>query len=167
MPIFSIGFVVSDSPGTSVSGLCATAIVEWPVRAIWKVGGFMNCGCDDIGCIQPGYICAPSGDDLRVVVSVYDQDGDEYDLSGATEIVFAVYDQKGGQFRFAKRLSDGEVVLAGTMFQAVIYLTDDDTILPVRVKNYYEVRVTNSAGEHKTVSAGLYRAERTMNKDLV
>ena len=165
MPVFSIGFVTYATPRPSVVAECATLFTNWPLRAVWKRDDGMNCGCES-GCIAPGFICAPQGDDLRVLFSVFDNDGDEYDLTGATEIVMAVADERNGPVRFVKRLSTGDITLSGSGYQFVVYLTDEDTIIPVRQKNHYEVRVTNSVGENKTVSAGLYRADRTIIKDL-
>lgn len=165
MPVFSIGFVSSATPGSTVISVCGTAVGDWPVTATWVRDDGMNCGCES-GCIAPGFICAPQGDDLRVLFSVFDNDGDEYDLTGATEIVMAVADDRNGPVRFVKRLSTGDITLSGSGYQFVVYLTDEDTVIPVRQKNYYEVRVTNSVGENKTVSAGLYRADRTIIKDL-
>lgn len=126
----------------------------------------MNCGCHQSACIPPGHVCAPAGDDLRVLFSVYDTDGDEYDLTGADEIVFAVADYKGGTVRIVKRLSDGDIAISTNGYQFLVYLTGDDTAEPVRRKNYYEVRVTSDTGENKTVSQGVYDATRTMIKDI-
>lgn len=166
MPVFSIGFVVYGSPGTAVVSECGRYVEEWPVRALWERSRGVNCGCDTSACIVPGYICAPAGDNVRVLISVYDSDGDEYDITGATEIVFAVADSRTGQTRIVKTLSEGDITIAGTGYQFVIFLTDEDTVLPVLRQNYYEIRVTNSLGEHKTVSAGSYVATRTIIKDL-
>lgn len=167
MPVFSIGFVTYATPRPSVVAECATLVTNWPLRAVWKRDDGMNCGCDTEACIRPGYICAPQGDDVRVLVSVYDEDGDEFDLTGSTEIVFAVADDRLGTVRIVKTMTEGDITIAGSGYQFVVYLSDDDTTLPVKRVNYYEIRVTNSAGEHKTVSAGNYTATRTIIKDLV
>ena len=166
MSIFSIGFVSYARPRVAIVAECAQAIIEWPVRAVWQRSNGMNCGCHQSACIPPGHVCAPAGDDLRVLFSVYDTDGDEYDLTGADEIVFAVADYKGGTVRIVKRLSDGDIAISTNGYQFLVYLTGDDTAEPVRRKNYYEVRVTSDTGENKTVSQGVYDATRTMIKDI-
>lgn len=167
MPVFSIGFVVYASPRRVTVSECARAVIDWPVTATWARDDGMNCGCGPDECVSRGYICAPQGDDVAVLFSVLDQDGDEFDISGATEIVFAVADERGGLVRFVKTLTDGDIVASTNGYQFRVYLTGDDTNLPVKKVNYYEARVTNSAGEHKTVSAGAYIATRTIIKDLV
>ena len=167
MPVFSIGFVAYASPRRVTVSECARAVIDWPVTATWARDDGMSCGCGPDECVSRGYICAPQGDDVSVMFSVLDQDGDEFDISGATEIVFAVADERGGAVRFVKTLTDDDIVVSTNGYQFRVYLTADDTNLPVKKVNYYEVRVTNSAGEHKTVSAGAYIATRTIIKDLV
>lgn len=122
--------------------------------------------CNDYGCIASDAICAPRGDDVRVIVSVFDTDGDEFDIVGATEIVFAVADVKGGAVRIAKRLTLGDISISTNGFQFIVTITDADTESLVRVKNYYEAQVTTSSGLKKTVSAGLFRSDDTIIKDL-
>ena len=167
MPIFSIGFVVYASPRRATVSECARAVTEWAVAATWSRDNGMSCGCGPNECVSRGYVCAPQGDDVAVLFSVLDQDGDEFDISGAEQIVFAVADERGGMVRLVKTLTDGDIVLSTNGYQFRVYLTAEDTNLPVKKVNYYEVRVTNSEGEHKTVSAGAYIATRTIIKDVV
>lgn len=117
-------------------------------------------------CIRPGVICAPRGDDVFVIFSVYDTDDDEFDLTGATEIILLVADSKGGTVRFTKSLTGGEIQIGGTLYQFMVTITDDDTGSLVNTNNYYEVQVTTSAGLKKTVSAGLFKSDDTMIKDI-
>ena len=166
MPIFSIGFVVYGNPRRPVISVCGTYVDRWEVEGYWPRDDGMNCGCSD-ACIKPGSICAPQGDDVMVIFSIYDTDGDEFDLTGATEIVFLVADERGGTVRFTKSLSDGDISISTNGYQFSVVVTDDDTVLPVLRRNYYEVQVTNSAGLKKTVSSGSYIATRTMIKDFV
>lgn len=168
MPIhFSIGFVTHGLPKKPVVSLCARLTDRVEVDAYWPRDDAMNCSCDDNGCIKPGAICAPQGDDVLVLFSVYDTDGDEYDVSGAAEIVFAVSDSVVGTNRFVKTLTDGGIVLSGNGYQVGVYIEDTDTAALVQRKNYYEIRVTTSDGLQKTISAGIFRAEQTMIKDIV
>ena len=186
MPFFSVGFVRYASPRPSYVSECGIGVIEWPVsalgfdewtvsvnvwrewpvRALWQREDGMICGCDNGACIPTGNVCAPAGDDVRVLFSVYDTDGDEYDISGASEIVFMVADERGGLVRIVKRLTNDEIILSTNGYQFVVILDDTDTNAPIKKSNYYEVRVTSDAGEQKTVSVGSYTATRTMIKDL-
>lgn len=188
---FSIGFVVNSGPRKPVVSECATlrdreevsaimseAVEVSPatlldrseVSAVWPREDGSYCVCKDNcncgGCISPGSICGPRGDDVSVIFSVFDTDGDEFDLTGATEIVFLVADEQLGNIRFVKRLTEGDIQIGGTLYQFMVTITDDDTSSLVRVNNYYEVQVTTSSGLKKTVSAGVFKAPDTMIKDI-
>lgn len=162
---FSIGFVAHAGPRRPVVSVCGLLRDVQRIDGFWPRDDGMICGSGD-QCVKPGFICAPQGDDALVVFSVYDTDGDEFDLTGATEIVFAVSDHKKGTVRIVKRMSEGDIQISTNSFQFAVTLTDDDTILPVYEKNYYEVQVTTGAGLKKTVSAGRYSADHTMIKDI-
>lgn len=181
---FSIGFVVEPATPGPIRAICGVALdrqgvrgelrgaesvvglalTYQPVLAVWPREDGMT--CNEYGCVSQGEICAPRGDDVMVIVSVYDTDGDEFDLSGATEIVFAVADQRGGEVRFVKRLTLGQVAISTNNFQFSVAITDNDTESLVRVKNYYEAQVTTSTGLKKTVSVGVFRSDDTIIKDL-
>lgn len=184
--VFSIGFTVTPSTPGPIVSLCGGVNDRDEVRGrVWDVsdirGEYMDaqnlCGvwprsdgmiCSvERGCLTEGFVCGPRGDDVTVIVSVYDTDGDEFDISGATEIVFAVADQPGGTVRITKKLSLGNITISTNTFQFVVTITDDDTRSLVRVKNYYEAQVTTAAGLKKTVSAGLFRSDDTIIKDIV
>lgn len=141
----------------------------------WPTGYSCECGVWNCSCIYRGFICAPRGDDSRIIVSVYDTDGDEFDIIGSSEIVFIVADGEfvggntypGGTVLIEKRLSDSDIIIAGTGWQYVVDLTADETAALPRTNLYYETQVTTSAGLKKTVSAGIFKAENTMIKDIV
>lgn len=141
----------------------------------WPTGFSCECGVWNCGCIERGYICAPRGDDSTVIVSVRDSDGDEFDIVGATEIVFIVADGEiiggntypGGTVLIEKRLSNSEIVIAGTGWQYLVELSAAETADLPRTNLYYETQVTTSAGLKKTVGAGIFKAENTMIKDIV
>lgn len=122
--------------------------------------------CDCQGCISRGSICAPKGDDTRILFTVLDDDGDEFDISGATEIVFIVADSINGEVRIVKRLSDGDISISTNQYQFYLTVTAAETASLPRGKNYYEAQITTSAGLKKTVSHGLFRATETRIKDL-
>ena len=132
----------------------------------------MSCSCG--GCVSRSSICVARGDDTSLVVSVYDDDGDEFDISGAIEIAFIVATGvtisgnigPGGTVLIEKRLSDGGVVIAGSGFQFTIAIAGADTEDFTSTNNYYELRVTTSTGLNKTISAGLFKSQNTMIKDI-
>lgn len=125
-----------------------------------------NC-CSDGACIWRDEICAPQGDDVNVLVSIYDTDQDEFDISGALEAVFVVSDSITGADRIVKKMTEGDISVSTNRYQLVVRLTSEDTIKPVKRKNYYELRITSADGRKRTVSAGLYKAEQTIIKDVV
>lgn len=132
----------------------------------------MSCGCGS--CISRGFICAPRGDDVKVLVSVMNPSGQEYDISGASEIVFVVASGEwvggniypGGTVDFEKTLTDGDIQIAGTGYQFLVDIKGADTANLDVTQRYYEVRVTSSSGENSTVSHGIFSAQNTMIKDI-
>lgn len=112
---------------------------------------------------------------MSILFSVRDDDDDEFDISGASEITFIVAAgvwiggniTPGGTVLVEKRLTDGEITIAGTGFQFVVDIESADTADFTQTNNYYEVRVEASGGNAKTVSAGLFKSENTMIKDIV
>lgn len=131
----------------------------------------MSCNCNTgqcETCPPGGVICVPQGDDVLVVFSVREDgcDGDLFDISGASEIVFIVADSFGGTVRIDKRLSDGEVFISTNGYQFYLTITKTESAALTRVSNYYECQVTSSGGMSRTVSAGLLKAPDTMIKDI-
>ena len=132
----------------------------------------MSCNCG--GCVTRGRICIARGDDTSVTFNVYDTNGDEYDISGADEIVFIVAVgviiggnmTAGGAVLIEKRKSGGDIVIAGTGYQFVVSIGADDTADFTATTNYYEAQVTTSTGLKKTVAAGVFASENTMIKDI-
>ncbi len=126
------------------------------------------------GCVSRSSICVARGDDTSLVVSVYDDAGYEFDISGAIEIEFIVATGvtisgnigPGGTVLIKKLLSSGGVVIAGSRFQFTIAIAGADTRNFTSTNNYYELRVTTSTGLNKTISAGLFKSQNTMIKDI-
>lgn len=126
-------------------------------------------------CGHRGFVCVPRGDDARLVFDIYDEDGDEYDLTGSTEIVFVVaYGRdfgghvmhSGFPVYIVKRLTTGGVTILPTLYQFEVNLSSAETgDLPV-AHLYYEARVTNSNGQSRTVSLGNFHSTPTMIKDI-
>ena len=170
---FSIRFAADSTPVGASLAVCARLTEDVNIMGFWP--NDLDCmPPNTCGCIKTGYICAPRGDDTRVVVSVYDTDGDEFDLAGTSEIVFIVADGEliggnmnpGGSVLIEKRLTTSGIQLAGTGYQFIVTLTDTETATLPRVNLYFEARVTTSAGLNKTVLAGIFKAENTMIKDI-
>lgn len=131
----------------------------------------MSCGCNDTSCETcppSGYICIPRGDGLTVVFSVHENscDGDLFDISSASEIVFAVFDEMGGTARIVKKLSDTEVFISTSLHEFYVIITGAESDTLVRQTNYFECRVTTSAGVPRTVVSGILKSPQTMIKDL-
>ncbi len=111
----------------------------------------------------------PRGDDQTIVVTVHENDcyGDLFDVSGSSEIIFAVADEFGGTVRIDKRMSDGDVYVSTNGYQIYFNLTSSDTASLVRVSNYFELQVTTSDGLKKTILHGIFRSDDTMIRGIV
>ena len=117
----------------------------------------------------------PKHNDGWLIVTVRDLHGDLVDISGALEIVFAVWDvpeENGGTVQFVKTLSDGDVTIHGNGYKFSLWVDRADTgALGTRL-NYYECDITNTDpaypdGKKRTVMAGKFRAENTSNWSIV
>lgn len=122
------------------------------------------------GCNCPAIdtICVPRGDAQRVIVDVRENscDGEFFDISGLSEIVFAVYDELGGINRIVKRLSTGGIAISTNDYQFYFTITSAETSALVKNSNYFEITATTSAGLPKTILSGLFSSPMTSNKDL-
>lgn len=143
------------------------------MRGYWPRDG--KCGCNGpCGCVPRGSICVPRGDDARIIFSVYDTDGMEFDISGATEIIFVVAEGKyigstiypGLPVYIEKRLTDGDITIAGNQYEFIVDVTNAETAALPRNNLYYEAQVTTSEGLKRTVSAGIFYAQDTLIKDV-
>lgn len=191
MPIhFSIGFVIEDRPRRQVDAVCGRAIVETAVNgfanAVRSVGAravvykevicnwVVNSMCDDNNgccgeCIDRELICVGLGNSKRFLFSIFDQDGDEFDITAASEIVFSVSDgvmvggniTAGGTERLTKKLSLSEITIAGTGYQFMLDISPSDTDPLVNRDYYWDATVTTGAGNVYTVKAGVFRITKT------
>lgn len=191
MPIhFSIGFVIENRPRTPVEGVCGKAYTEAYVDGIASVQRELSAiasvvseiicqwdidmACDkDSGCcgecIDRELLCIGSGNDKTFLFSVFDQDGDEFDISAASEIVFSVSDgvivggniTAGGTVRFTKKMSLSEITIAGTGYQFLLDISPSDTDPLVNRDYYWDATVTTSAGKSYTVKSGVFRITKT------
>lgn len=129
------------------SGVNTLAYVEYPAR---------DC------------IVTPKGDDTTVVFSVYDKDGDEFDIIDSTEVNFFVQEGRlvggnmfsGGETLFYKNLSNGIAKLP-TGYQVAVTISGSDTDDLVHTHMYYEINATIN-GQRKTIGAGLFLTPNTV-----
>lgn len=135
--------------------------------------GFVMCGCSDDrngGCDFParGVICVPRGDAMRVVVDVRENtcDGELFDISSLSEIVFAVYDENGGANRIEKRLSTGGVTISTNDYQFYFTVTNAESASVVNQTSYFEITAFTASGLQKTILCGTFKSPETSNKDL-
>lgn len=127
----------------------------------------MSCECGS--CVSRETLCIGGHNSKDFLFSVLDVDGDEFDISGASEIEFVVSDgvwisgnvSAGGVRRIVKKLSDGGVVIAGTGYQFIVEVNPADVDLLEYENNYWDVTVTTSSGKVYTVKAGLFRVTQT------
>lgn len=127
----------------------------------------MSCNCGQ--CISRQLLCIGSGNDKSFLFSVMDENDDEVDISAASEIVFSVSDgvivggnlNAGGTVRFEKKLTDGDVIIAGSGYQFIVAVDASDTSQLVQLNNYWDVTVTLAGGEVYTVKAGIFRVTKT------
>lgn len=127
----------------------------------------MSCNCG--GCISRQLLCIGLNNNKSFLFSVLDENGDEVDISAASEILFTVSDgviigsnlEAGGTVRIEKRLTDGDIVVAGTGYQFIVDVSAADTLLPVNSDNYWDVTVTTSSGLAYTIKAGIFRVIKT------
>lgn len=106
-------------------------------------------------------ISVPQDNDALLEFTYQDQDGNLLDLDGVSEIEFKVFTSQGGSIEITKSLSAGSVTLYGNDYQFSVSISDTDTQGLTNRISYYECRVTNSGGDKRTVSAGIFRAEPT------
>ena len=130
----------------------------------------MACECDNgcETCPPKGYICLPRGDAVLVKIAVHENscDGDLFDISAASEIVFLVADSLGGTVRITKKLSTNGIAVSTNGFELYFTITSADCDSLVNQTNYFECRITTAAGHPKTVLSGVFKSPDTMIKEL-
>jgi len=94
----------------------------------------------------------PRGNDRRFLFTVRDADGNLFDLSGATEIRFAIARSVGATASITKTLGAGVVLADNNTIQVDVTDTESDD-LPVG-NNYYDIKVTASNSKEYTVLVG-------------
>lgn len=105
----------------------------------------------------------PQDNDAVLVFDFQDEDGALLDLTGVLEIEFAVFTSAlpTASREIEKTLTGGDITIYGNDYQFAVPITDADTQGLTNRLSYHECQVTNSDGDKRTVSAGLFRCERT------
>ncbi|QDP55386.1 MAG: hypothetical protein Tp176DCM1853251_70 [Prokaryotic dsDNA virus sp.] len=98
----------------------------------------------------------PQHNDGRFVFTVYDENGDEEDITSVTEIEWIVARSRAGTPLLTKTLTGGGVQLTGTASFYFDFADTDSGTLGVTGRLYHECRLTLSTGEHRTAFAGAF-----------
>lgn len=106
-------------------------------------------------------IAVPQDNDATLEFTYQDQDGNLLDLTGVSEIDFVVFTDIDGTAEIEKSWTGGDITIYGNDYQFSVPITDTDTQGLTNRLSYHECRVTNSDGEKRTVSAGIFRCEKT------
>lgn len=103
------------------------------------------------------------GNDLRVIVSVVDQDGVPVDISGASEIQWSVADAVGDATTLLdKTLTGTDITITGTTgFYFDISAADSETTLGMGAY-YHEALLTTGSGKAYTTLSGSLTIEEAL-----
>ena len=71
-------------------------------------------------------ISVPKGNDAWLVFTTYDEEGKLEDISGAQEIVFAVWNDAGGAIVFQKTLTGSDITIHGDDNRFSFWVNDND-----------------------------------------
>lgn len=107
-----------------------------------------------------GLIIVPRGDSARVKFSVYDEDGNPFDVSTALEIEFIVAADTTSPVIYTRKLSGGAITASGNTLTVLI--SSALSKLPMNNKNYFELAVQLTDTQRRTVASGVYRAPDTV-----
>ena len=106
-------------------------------------------------------IAVPQDNDAMLEFTYQDQNGNLLDLTGVQAIDFVVFTDTNGTVEIEKTLLSGDITVYGNDYQFSVPISYLDTQGIDNRLSYYECRVTNSEGERRTVSAGIFRCEKT------
>ena len=141
-----------------MADLIAAYVNTQQLDAIYQEFSDVNIDIDEYP--MRGTIIVPKGDAARVRFSVYDEDGDAFDLSTAVDVEFAVSIDQSSPIFLSKKLSTGGITVSGNTFTVTI--TSANSKLPMHVRNYFEAAVQLTSTQRRTVAAGVYRAPDTI-----
>lgn len=123
-------------------------------------------GCGALNCVSTPKICIPQHDDKRLVVSVIGSDGVAFDVTGAAQISFAVATSNTATSKLlTKTLTAGGVRFINSSTVDMIFTsTETGTTIGAGLR-YYEMSVTNLAGDRATIMAGQLEIQNTIIGD--
>lgn len=108
--------------------------------------------------------CIPRGDDLRVVVHLTDQAGEEVDIQDVQNLRWWVARSPSQPPVIQKNLSDGSMFLGGpSTFFFDLVPADTESLPPGGY--YHETEIITAQGLVHTVMAGRLRIERDLIRD--
>lgn len=122
--------------------------VRWLVGARWK------------GCPLRRDFCIAQGDDIRFIGRAFDFNGDLQDLNGVQDIVFAIYDRRGGTEISRLSMSDTEIYI-GAPEEFFFNLRTGVTMPLDRRRYWHETLIVNSDGWRNTVLHGSFEVQQT------
>lgn len=108
----------------------------------------------------------PQDNDAYLVFDVVDNDENLVDITGSSEVIFAAFTQKGGVAEIVKKLSLSEITIFGSGYKFGFWINASEASALTNRLSYHECQITNSIGKKRTVSAGVFRAEKTYIKDI-
>lgn len=92
--------------------------------------------------------------------SVYDEDGNPFDVSTALEIEFIVAADTSSPVIYTRKLSSGTIGVSGNTL--TVFISSALSKLPMNNKNYFELAVQLTDTQRRTVASGVYRAPDTV-----
>lgn len=110
-------------------------------------------------CPQKVEMCMASGDDLRIIIEVYDQNNDLVDISSASSITWALAQDVGSVAIITKSLGSGIVINTPTSFY--FDLTDTETS-PLVGTYFHEAEIITSSGKKYTALQGRFTLKQTL-----
>lgn len=135
------------------------AYVEYQqLDALYAYENDMNIDIDEYP--YRGLIIVPRGDSAMVRFSVYDEDGNPFDVSAALEIEFIVAADISSPVIYTRNLSGGAITASGNTL--TVFISSALSKLPINTKNYFELAVQLTDTQRRTVASGVYRAPDTV-----
>lgn len=127
---------------------------------IWQPQDARPCHTRSDACLTCRNICISRGDDVRFIGTAKDRAGNLEDIAGASEIIFAIYDKRGGAELLRASMSDDEVFI-GARHEFYFSIRTADSLTFSRRSNWHETIIANSDGWRRTVMQGTFEANQT------
>jgi len=112
-----------------------------------------------MSCVVNPDMCMYSGDDLRVIVEVYDQDGLLVDISDVSGITWSLSNDTNSAAIITKTLGAGISIASPTTFVFNLSPSDTNTL---NGSYYHEAEIINSGGLTYTAMSGRFIIKPTL-----